>query len=193
MTKFGRTIATKGTTVSVVSGTTRTVNLTTPYLPPQSGLISGPASVTSAPPGFNDEVGVFACKGSTVSLTCASFQETSVNGSSYQLALAAGTWTLAMFYYPQPYGGLQLGPARTVTVVGGKTASLPLSIAYEAPGTARGLVTVSGAPGSVRVLTYSVLACPAGSPYDGNAFDPQCAGETSGVGSSLFSAERGST
>ena len=181
VTKFGLTIATKGTTVTVTSGTTKIVNLTTPYLPPTSGLVSGNAVVTSAPAGFNDQVGVLACKGSTVSLSCASLQEIPVSGTSYELPLAAGTWTLEMFYFLQPYGGLQLGPAKTVSVVAGKTVSLPLAVAYKTPGTAHGLVTVTSTPTKVSILSYSVLACPVGSPYNGNPFDPQCASETSGV------------
>ena len=190
VTKFGVTSTTKGTTVTVVSGTTKTVNLTTPYLPPTSGLVSGAAVVTSAPVGFNDEVGVLACKGATVSLTCPTLQEIPV-GSSYQVPLKAGTWTLEMLYFLQPYGGIQMGPAKTVKVVAGKTMNLPLAVAYEPTGVADGSVTVTGAPSNVDILSYSVLACPVGSPYDGNAFDPQCASETSGVGSTPFDDELG--
>ena len=110
---------------------------------------------------------------------------------SYEVPLAAGTWTLEMVYFLQPYGGLQMGPAKTVSVVAGKTVSLPLAVAYQTPGTARGLVTVTGTPAKVSILSYSVLACPSGSPYNGNPFVPQCAGETSGVSSSPFSGELG--
>jgi hypothetical protein len=190
VTKFGVTFATKGTAATVVSGATQTVNLTTPYLPPSSGLVSGTASVGSAPPGFAGEVGVLACKGATISLTCPTLQEIPVE-SSYELPLAAGTWTLEMFYLLQPYGGLQVGPAKTVAVAAGKTVNVPLSVTYETPGTADGLVTVTGVPGKVGILSYSVLACPVGSPYDGNPLDPECASETSGVGSSPFAGKLG--
>ena len=192
VTKFGLTTATKGTTVTVVSTSTKTVNLTTPYLPPTSGLVSGTALVTSAPAGFNDQIGVLACKGSTVSFSCASLQEIQVSGKSYELPLTAGTWTLEAFYFLQPYGGLQLGPAKTVSVVGGKTVSVPLTVAYHTPGTARGLVTVTGKAANIRILSYSVLACPVGSPYNSNPFDPQCASETSGVSLSPFGDQVGS-
>ena len=57
--------------MTVVAGAAKIVNLTTPYLPPTSGIVSGTAAVTSAPAGFNDQVAVLACKGSTVSLSCA--------------------------------------------------------------------------------------------------------------------------
>ncbi len=191
VTKFGQTVGTKGTTVTVVSGATRTVNLTTPYLPPPFGIVSGTAVVTSAPPGFLDPVGVLACKGSTVSITCPSLQEAPINGTSYQLPLATGTWAVEMFYLPQPYGGLEVGPTKTVDVVAAKTAKLPLTMAYKTPGTLRGQLSITGIPGQVAILSYSVLACPASSPYNGNAFDPQCAGETSGVISSPLGGDLG--
>jgi hypothetical protein len=190
-TKFGATIATKGTSVTVTSGTIKTVDLTTPYLAPTSGLVSGKATVTSAPAGFDDEVGVLACKGSTVSLTCASLQEYPVSGNSYELPLTAGTWTLEMIYFLEPYGGLQIGSSKTVTVLAGKTVTVPLTDAYATPGTARGTISVTGAPEKVSILSYSILACPAGSPYDGNSFDPQCAGESSGAGITSFAGQLG--
>lgn len=190
-TKFGTTIATKGTTVTVTSGTTKTVDLTTPYLDPTSGLVSGTATVTSAPAGFDDEVGVLACKGSTVSLTCASLQEYPVSGDTYELPLSVGTWTLEMIYFLEPYGGLQTGSPKTVTVLAGKTVDAPLTDAYATPGTASGTISVTGTPEKVSILSYSILACPVGSPYDGNAFDPQCAGESSGAGLTLFAGQFG--
>jgi hypothetical protein len=49
-----------------------------------------------------------------------------------------------------------------------------------------GEITVTGAPSNVHILSYLLLACPASAPYDGNQFDPQCASESSGIGSSLF-------
>jgi hypothetical protein len=190
-TKFGATIATKGRSVTVASGATKTVDLTTPYLAPTSGLVSGKATVTSAPAGFDDQVGVLACQGSTVSLSCASLQEYPVSGDSYELPLTAGTWTLEMIYFLEPYGGLQIGPSKTVTVLAGKTVNVPLTDRYATPGTARGTISVTGAPEKVSILSYSILACPDGSPYDGNSFDPQCAGESSGAGITSFARQLG--
>jgi hypothetical protein len=191
-TKFGQSVG-KATSVMVVSGVTRTVNLSTPFLPPPGGIVTGSVKVSSFPSGSNDPVGVLACKGSSVSFSCASLQGDQVSGSgaSYGMPLDTGTWTLAAFYEPQPYGGLQYGPAKTVHVVAGKTVTLPLAMVYKSPGAVSGKVTVSGVPDGINILNYSVLACPAGSPFDNNPLDPECAGETSGVITSPLLGELG--
>jgi hypothetical protein len=191
-TKFGQSVG-KAASVVVVSGSTRTVNLTTPFLPPPGGIVSGTVKVSSIPSGSSDPIGVLACKGSTVSFSCPGLQEDQVgtSGASYGMPLATGTWTLAAFYEPEPYGGLQYGPPKTVDVVAGKTMTLPLAMVYETPGAVSGQVTVSGVPDGITILNYSVLACPAGSPFDGNALDPECAGETSGVITSPLIGELG--
>lgn len=191
-TEFGQSVG-KAVSVMVVSGTTRTVNLTTPFLPPPGGIVSGSVKVSSFPARSGDPVGVLACKGSTVSFSCAGLEENPVSsdGASYRMPLKTGTWTLAAFYEPEPYGGLQYGPTKTVRVVAGKTTTLPLSMVFIQPGAVGGKVTVSGLPDGVNILNYSVLACPAESPFDGNALDPECAGETSGVITSPLLGELG--
>ncbi len=191
-TEFGQSFG-KAVSVSVVSGSTRTVNLTTPLLPPPGGIVSGSVKVSSFPASSGDLVGVLACKGSTVSYSCAGLKENpvSTNGASYGLPLDSGTWTLAAFYEPEPYGGLQYGPARTVHVVAGKIMTLPLTMVFKQPGAVGGKVTISGLPDGINILNYSVLACPAGSPFDGNPLDPECAGETSGVITSPLLGELG--
>jgi hypothetical protein len=185
VTQFGQTTSTKGTDVTVVSGAIRTVNLTTRYLPPPSGIVRGTATATGAPSGFADPIEVLACKGSSVSLSCLNLQVVPTNGASYRVTLAPGTWSLAALYDPQPYGGLQIGLARTVTVVAGTIVTQSLTVRYNTPGTADGLVSVTGLPSKVTVLSYTVLACPVGSPYTGDSSDPQCAGEWSGVSNLL--------
>jgi hypothetical protein len=191
-TEFGQSFG-KASSVMVVSGSTRTVNLTTPFLPPPGGIVSGSVKVASFPGKSSDPVGVLACKGSTVSYSCAGLQENPVtaNGASYGMPLNTGTWTLAAFYEPEPYGGLQYGPPKTVHVVAGMTLNLPLAMVFIQPGAVSGKVTVSGQPDGVNILNYSVLACPAGSPFDGNPLDPECAGETSGVITSPLLGELG--
>lgn len=191
-TEFGQSVG-KAVSVMVVSGSTRTVNLTMPFLPPPGGIVSGSVKVSSFPARSGDPVGVLACKGSTVSYSCAGLQENpvSTNGGSYGMPLKSGTWTLAAFYEPEPYGGLQYGPTKTVHVVAGKTMTLPLAMVFIQPGAVGGKVTVSGLPDGVNILNYSVLACPAGSPFDGNPLDPECAGETSGVITSPLLGELG--
>ena len=191
-TEFGQSFG-KAVSVSVVSGSTRTVNLTTPLLPPPGGIVSGSVKVSSFPASSGDLVGLLACKGSTVSYSCAGLKENpvSTNGASYGLPLDSGTWTLAAFYEPEPYGGLQYGPARTVHVVAGKIMTLPLTMVFKQPGAVGGKVTISGLPDGINILNYSVLACPAGSPFDGNPLDPECAGETSGVITSPLLGELG--
>jgi hypothetical protein len=191
-TEFGQSFG-KASSVMVVSGSTRTVNLTTPFLPAPGGIVSGPVKVASYPASSGDPVGVLACKGSTVSYSCAGLQENpvSIDGASYAMPLNSGTWTLAPFYEPEPYGGLQYGPAKTVHVIAGKTITLPLKMVFTQPGAVSGKVTVSDLPDGTNVLNYSVLACPAGSPFDGNPLDPECAGETSGVITSPLLGELG--
>lgn len=185
VTKFGLTITRNGTAVTIVSGTVKTVDVTTPYQSPTMGIVSGTATVVSAPAGFTDLTVVLACKGSTFSFSCPSLQEARMGQGSYEFPLTAGTWTLEMLYDPQPYGGVQVGPSRTVTVAAGKVLKQLLTVTYHTPGTAHGVVAVTGVPTKAHILTYTVLACPLGSPYNGDSNNPQCAGEVSGVGSTL--------
>jgi hypothetical protein len=184
-TEFGETTASKGTTVDVVSGATQKVDVTTTYQLPASGVVSGAAVVTSAPAGFNGLEAVIACKGSKVSLSCSSLAGTDTTGTTYSLTLPDGKWTLAMIYELQPYGGLEIGPSHSVTVSSGQKIKLAVAVAYKAPGTIRGQVAVSDVPSGVSVQTYSVLACPAGSPYNGDSANPGCAAESSGLGTGI--------
>jgi len=55
------TNAKAGKALTLVSGVNSTANLTTPYIVPGYGLVSGKVTVTGAPPGFADPEGVSLC------------------------------------------------------------------------------------------------------------------------------------
>ena len=89
---------------------------------------------------------MLACKGSTVSLHLSWPPGDPGRLSPYQVPLEGWNLDTGDALLLQPYGGIQMGPAKTVKVVAGKTMNLPLTVAYVPTGVADGSVTVTGAP-----------------------------------------------
>ncbi len=86
------------------------------------------------------------------------------------------------------------GPTKTVTITGGQTTDVSLSVPYQIPGTASGSIRVLGAPPGVAITSYTVVACPASAPLVANNPSLECASEYSGpAGSGFGAADRNET
>ncbi len=187
-TEYGCPInAQAGTPVTLVAGRTAKANLTTPFLIPGEGLLSATVTVTGAPAGFDDQVAVTACPTDTTDQCQTFYPDEGLEGvvppdgvDSVTVLLIAGSWTVTGMYLADPFDNAVPGPSQTVTVTGGDTTTVPLTVPYQVPGTAAGSITVSGLPPHTKVLDYTVLACPASAPYDGIEVSPECASEYSG-------------
>ncbi len=178
--EFGCATNTKaGKSVTFVSGKTTTVALTTPFLTPDQGLLTGTVTVTGAPSGFSDPVGVIACQVGN-SNDCQ--DQPVVNGSTYSLLLSSGEWDVTGLYLAAPFYNAIVGPTMVVAVPGGKITKIDLSVPYQVLGTATGSIIVSGVPPGVRIQNYTVLACPASTPWTGGEPSLQCVSEYSGPG-----------
>jgi hypothetical protein len=167
--------ANDGTAVTLVAGQTTTVNLTTRFLQPGQAFVSGIVSVTGAPAGFSDQLGVSACPQSGA---CQVVYY--VPNGQYGLILPAGTWTLKGFYLASPFNNAIDGPSLTVALASGQYAKHPLPIPYQVLGTATGSITISGLPAGVSITDYTVLACPSSEPWTGGIAAPECVSEYSG-------------
>ncbi len=184
--------ANKGVTVHLTPGGIGTANVSTNFLLPGQALLTGTISVTGAPTGFADEVGVSACPlgQQSGSFACHTFY--GLSGNRYDMVLAAGQWSVKGFYLAQPYDNAVDGPTQVVTLVKKQTTNLFLSVPYQVPGTATGTITVPGLPAGVTVQSYTVLACPTSEPWHGGIPAPECVSEFSGAsGFGFGAADRG--
>jgi hypothetical protein len=174
--------AKKGVAVSLAPGGSSTANVSTSFLLPGESLLTGTVSVTGAPSGFSDEVGVTACpensQGGVVG--CRSFYGNA--GNRYTMVLDPGQWSVKGFYLAEPYDNAVDGPTQLVTLAKKQTTNLYLSVPYQVPGTATGTITVTGLPAGVKVESYTVLACPSTEPWSGGLPAPECVSEYSGPG-----------
>jgi hypothetical protein len=190
VTVFGATYAVKaGKKTTVKSNQTQTVNVTTPYIKPTNGIVTGSVVVTGAPSGFVAPIGVEACPTPARGQPCTG---TNVFNGPFTLPLAVGKWTLQPFYFDPPFFNAVFGPKHTVTVSAGKITTLNLTLPYVVPGTAVGSVTVTRVHAGVTIEQYTVLACPASAPWRGGVPSIACVREWSGVtGSGFFSVASG--
>jgi hypothetical protein len=188
-TEYGCPInAEAGTPVTLVAGHHKAkANLTTPFLFSGEGLLSATVTVTGTPAGFDDQVAVTACPTGTTDECQTFYPDEGIEGvvppddvNSVTVPLTAGSWTVSGMYLADPFDNAVPGPSQTVTVTGGDTTTVPLTVPYQVPGTAAGSITVTGRPPHTKVLDYTVLACPASAPYDGFEVSPECASEYSG-------------
>jgi hypothetical protein len=189
--QFGcETNAAAGRAFTLWSGLTRTQDLSTRFIIPGKGFLSGTVTVTGAPTGFADPVGVTACQAGTTS--CQSFYGTS--GNSFGMLLPAGKWNVTGFYQSSPYNNAVDGPTKSVTIINGFVTNIALSVPFQVPGTAWGRIVVTGLPPGVTVSNYTMLACPASAPWTGGLTSPQCVSEYSGPGGYGYgSANRSAT
>jgi hypothetical protein len=184
--------ANQGVKFTLSPGGSSTVNVSTNFLLPGESLLTGTVSVTGAPSGFSDEVGVTACPqgGQSGTSFCQTFY--GFSGNSYAMVLDAGQWSVKGFYLAEPYDNAVDGPTQLVTLVKKKTTNLYLSVPYQVPGTATGSITVTGIPAGVKVESYTVLACPSTEPWHGGIPAPECVSEYSGPGGYGYgAADRG--
>jgi len=130
------------------------------------------------PPGFSEPTAISACQ--VGGGTCETFF--GYGGNTITLLLTAGQWSVNGFYLVSPFNNAVAGPAQTVTISGGKVTAVALAVPYQVLGTAAGTIHVTGARGRVPITAYTVLACPASSPWTGGFTPPQCVNEFSGPG-----------
>jgi hypothetical protein len=181
------TNAKRGVTVTLSPGGSGTADVSTDFLLPGQALLTGTISVTGAPAGFSDEVGVTACPESSSGLNaCHDFY--GFSGNRYSLVLDAGQWSIKAFYLAAPYDNAVDGPTQVVTLRAKQTMTLYLSVPYQEPGTAAGTITVSGLPADVKVESYTMTACPAAEPWTGGVPAPECVSEYSGPSGFGFGA-----
>jgi hypothetical protein len=73
-----------------------------------------------------------------------------------------------------------------VTIAGGQTTTLALTVPYQLLGTAAGTIHVTGL--HAPITSYTVLACPSSSPWTGGITPQVCVSEFSGPGGYGFGA-----
>jgi hypothetical protein len=188
-TEFGcATNPQAGQTVTLTSGRRTHLNLTTPFLTPSSGLAAGSVSVTGAPTGFSSQVVITACQTTTTGGFCQEDYVGTGPSSTFSLQLPNGTWQLTAAYLAPVFQNAISGPIQNITIQGGQTTTVNLTVAYQVLGTATGTIKVSGLPGGVHPTAYTVTACPAG--IDPFTLFPSlsCVTEYSGPGGYLYGA-----
>lgn len=163
--------------ITLAQGGIGRLDLTTPFLIPGYGMLAGAVSIAGAPKGFDDPVGVNACRNSASS--CQEIEATT--GKLFELVLPVGTWHVNPFYLAAPFYNEITGPTKTVKITSGNGAVLDVSQQYQALGEAEGAVDVTGAPSGVSFQTYTVLACPSSSPWTGGFIPDACVSEYSGT------------
>ncbi len=184
-TEFGcSTNAAAGKVLQLVSGHSTRANVRTPFIVPGQGLLSATVTVTGAPTGFSDPVGLAACQAGS----CQTFSN--LGDGTITLQLAVGTWTVHGLYLAAPFDNAITGPSQTVTISGGRTTTVPLTVPYQVLGTASGTIRVTGNQQHIPVTSYTVSACPVA--VSGSSPSP-CIDEYSGpagfgFGSSITSA-----
>ena len=77
-----------GKAFTLVAGQTSTVNFGTDFLQRDQALLTGTISVTGAPPGFSDPVGIIACESGSGTSNCQVLYE--IPGGVYNVVLNAG-------------------------------------------------------------------------------------------------------
>ena len=135
-----------------------------------NGSVSGTVKITGAPSGFTPAyVGAGACPASTPSgVACANpIYSLAGPGGSYTISLSPGKWEVSGFYENSGFGGVFLSAPKFVTVPSGGSVTTNFAVAYLAPATVKGTVTVTGVPAGVPVYQISVLLCPSYAPYTG--------------------------
>ena len=172
------TNAKAGRAVTLSGGATSSADLTTPFLVPGNGLLSGRVTIPGAPSGFSDPVAVTACQKGTQN--CQTVQVST--GNTFMVILSDGAWTVNGLYQAPPFYNAIPGPSETVTVKSGQTTMVGLTDPYRVLGHAVGAVDVIGAP-QVPIQSYTVLACPVSAPWTGGLASPECVAEYSGPGS----------
>ena len=186
-TQYGcETNAHDGKTVTLAPGATSTVNVTASYIVPADGLLSATVSVTGAPAGTSDTVAFTTCPSGASTTSCQTFYGTP--GSATSFILANGVWVVTPYYLASPFDNAVPGPSESVTITGGRTTTVSLSVAYRVPGTAAGSIDVTGAPANIPITSYTVVACPASAPLSVNNPSLECASEYSGPAGFGFGA-----
>jgi hypothetical protein len=109
-------------------------------------------------------------------------------GIAENILVASGSWTVTAYYLASPFENGVPGPSKTVTVTGGHTTNVSLSVPYRTPGTAAGTIDVAGVPAGVSITSYTVVACPASAPLVANSPSLECASEYSGPAGEGFGA-----
>jgi hypothetical protein len=175
-TQFGcDTNANAGKKVNLVAGGTKRVKLTTPFLVPSQGQLSATVTVTGAPAGFADPLGISACQlGGGYCQTYFGF-----GSSTISVILPNGQWTLQGQYLVPPFDNAVTGPSQVVTISGGHTTAVSLDVPYQVLGGVTGTIRVTGKASGVPITSYTVVACPASS---GGRTSPECINEYSGPG-----------
>jgi hypothetical protein len=164
-------------TVTLVGSHTKQVAVSTPLVLPGEGLVTGTITVTGAPPGFSDQLGVSVCQSG--GQNCQSAQTTGAN--SYALLLNDGSWSAQGVYLVPPFFNAIVGPSTDLTVADG-TTTLNLTVPYQELGGAAGRIVVTGLPARKLIQSYTVLACPSSSPWTGGEPALTCINEYSGAG-----------
>jgi hypothetical protein len=186
-TQYGcETNAHDGKTVTLGAGQTSTVNVTASFVVPADGMLSATINLTGAPTGTSDTVAWTACPQSGSTTSRQTFYVSP--GIAEGILLPSGSWTVTAYYLASPFDNAVPGPTRTVTVSGGRTTNVSLSIPYRVPGTAAGSIDVLGVPAGVSITSYTVVACPASAPLVVNSPSLECASEYSGPAGYGFGA-----
>jgi hypothetical protein len=162
---------------TLASGQTTAINFATNFLLRDQAEVGGPITVTGAPAGFSDALGVSLCAAGTSN--CEEFYG---SGDTYAAVLNAGAWNVKAFYLAAPYDNAVDGPTQTVVLSNRQVKYLPLTVPYQAPGTATGSITVKNLPAGIKVTSYTMLACPVAEPWNGGIPAPECVSEYSGPG-----------
>jgi hypothetical protein len=168
------TNAKAGKKVELDAGQTGKANVTTPYILPGEGLLEATVTVTGAPTGFSDPVGLTACP--VGGGGCDGY---SGLGHTVPLLLADGQWNLQGMYVVPPFYNAVAGPTQVVTITDGAVTSVNVTVPYQVLGGATGPIHVTGKPTGVKVTSYTVLACPGSA---SSKFSPECVNEYSGPG-----------
>jgi len=173
-----------GKHVTTVAGQTSQVDLSTGFLVPPNGQLTASASVTGAPVGFNNPVGIMACDiGHQFGFCSGTFNG---GGGPTTMILPDGIWAVSAFYTVQPFGNAVSGQVQNIVIQGGQVTTLDLVVPYQVLGTATGSITITGKPASVPIKSYSVYACPVGL---SNPFSYlSCVSEYSGVAGYAYGA-----
>ena len=183
--RFGTTVLTPATPVTVKAKHTTRIRVTAPYAPPTNGEIRGTATLVSSPTSNAPSLGVVACPGTRITASCVANSpfQSSASGTNgqYSIIAAAGRWTVAAEYTNSPYGGVVLGSPATLIVTGGTTRTRNLKVTYDLTGSVHGTLAITGLPEATSLEDTSVLACPLGFPANLGGYSPQCAGESSGT------------
>jgi hypothetical protein len=131
---------------------------------------------------------ITACQTTTTGGFCQEDYVGTGPSSTFSLQLPNGTWQLTAAYLAPVFQNAISGPIQNITIQGGQTTTVNLTVAYQVLGTATGTIKVSGLPGGVHPTAYTVTACPAG--IDPFTLFPSlsCVTEYSGPGGYLYGA-----